>query len=100
MESVKALSVASFAWSALFLDAVSEFFNHRVGEHLAGDAFYQCACRIRAQPVCERKGEILALAHGCYFGKSDLVQGVLDGLALWIQDRSLQRDIDMRLHHP
>jgi hypothetical protein len=28
------------------------------------------------------------------------VQGVLDGLALGVQDRSLQRDIDMRLHHP
>jgi hypothetical protein len=27
------------------------------------------------------------------------VQGILDGLALRIEDRCLQSDIDMRLHH-
>jgi hypothetical protein len=28
------------------------------------------------------------------------VEGILDGLALRIEDRLLQRDIDIRLHYP
>jgi hypothetical protein len=28
------------------------------------------------------------------------VEGILDGLALRIEDRRLQRDIDIRLHYP
>jgi hypothetical protein len=52
------------------------------------------------RPLGERKREVLALAHCGYIRKSDLAQGVVDGLALRIQDRCLQRDIDMRLHYP
>src|ERR1035441_5999934 len=84
---------------ALCLYAVREFLDHRVGEHLAGDALHLGARRLRAQPFGQRKREIFALAHSGYLRKSDLAQGVLDGLALRIQDRGLQRDIDMRLHH-
>jgi hypothetical protein len=40
------------------------------------------------------------LAHCGYIGKTDLAQGVVDGLALGIQDRCLQRNVDMRLHNP
>ena len=52
------------------------------------------------QPIGQGKREILALAHGGYVCKPDLAQGILDGLALRIEDRCLQRDIDMRLHYP
>ena len=53
-----------------------------------------------AEAVGERELEILALTHGDHFSKPDLAQSIVDGLALWVQDRCLQRDIDMRLHYP
>ena len=52
------------------------------------------------EAVGERKREIFALAHGGDIGKPDLAEGVVDGLALRVEDRCLQRDIDMRLHDP
>ena len=63
----------------LFLYAVCEFFDHRVGQNLAGDALHLGSRRFRAQPIGQRKGEILALAHSSDIGKPDLAQGILDG---------------------
>ncbi len=60
-----------------------------------------CARAVSAgRPSARESGEILALAHGGYVCKPDLAQGILDGLALRIEDRRFQRDIDMRLHYP
>ncbi len=84
----------------LFLYAVREFFDDGVGQDFAGDALDLSADGVRLQPIGEGKREILALAHRGYIGETDLSQGILDGLALGVQDRCLQRDIDMRLHYP
>jgi len=70
----------------LFLYAESEFFDHRVGEHLAGDALNLSVRGLGRETVSKRKREILTLAHGDYIRESDLAQGVLNGLALRIQD--------------
>jgi hypothetical protein len=86
--------------AGLFLYAVGELFDYGVGEDFAGDALDLGAGGLRRQAVGERKGEILALAHGGDVCKPDLVEGILDGLALRIEDRRLQRDIDIRLHYP
>ena len=53
-----------------------------------------------SKSVGEREREVFALAHGGDIGKSDLAESVVDGLALRVEDRCLQRDIDMRLHDP
>jgi hypothetical protein len=53
-----------------------------------------------AERVIERKREVFALAHSGNLGKTDLAECIVDGLALRIEDRCLQRDIDMRLHNP
>src|SRR5579871_1115599 len=72
-----------------FLNAIGELLDHRVGEHLAGDAFHLGAGRGGTQAVRERNREILALAHAGNIGKPDLAQRVLDGLALGVQHRWL-----------
>ena len=84
----------------LFLNAVRIFFDDGVGEDLAGDALDLVAGGFRGEPVGERKGEVFALADGGYVRVADFAQGILDGLALGVQDLCLERDIDMCLHHP
>jgi len=88
------------AGRGLFLYAVRELFDDRVGENLAGDALHIGAGRLKRKAIGERNREILALAHRSDIREPDLAQGILDGLALRIQNRSLQRDVDMRLHYP
>jgi len=65
--------------AGLFLYAVCELFDYRVGEHFAGDALDHGSRGVGAEAVGKRNGEILALAHGGYIGKADLAQGVVDG---------------------
>ena len=84
----------------LLFNAVRELFDDRVGQHFGGDLLDQRFDGGGIQAVGQRDREIFALPDRGYVAVSDLVQGVLDGLALGVQDRSLQRDIDMRLHHP
>ena len=88
------------ARGGLFLYAVGVFFDDGVGEDFFGDALDLGAGGFGGEAVSQRKREILALAHRRYLCESDLAQRVLDGLALRVQDRCLQRDIDMRLHDP
>jgi len=84
----------------LFLNAVRKFFDDGVGEDLAGDAFDLVAGGFGSEPIGEGKREVFALADGGYVRIADFAQGVVDGLALGVQDRCLERDIDMCLHHP
>jgi hypothetical protein len=84
----------------LFLYAVCELFDDGVSEHFAGDALHLGAGGVGGEAAGERKGEILALADSSYIRKADLSQSVVDGLALRVQDRCLERDIDMSLHYP
>jgi hypothetical protein len=86
--------------TSLFLYSICIFFDHRVGENLGCDSLNMGAGGFGGEAIGKREGEILALAHGGNFRETYLAQGVLDGLALRIEDRSLQRDIDMRLHFP
>ena len=71
----------------LFLNAVCKFLDNRVGQHIAGDSLHGSAGHLMAQAICKRKREILALPHCAHFGVAHLAQGILDGLALGIQDR-------------
>ena len=84
----------------LFLNAVCKFFDDGVGKNLAGDALDLVAGGFGGQPIGERQGEIFALSDRGYIRVADFAQGILDGLALGVQDRCLERDIDMCLHHP
>src|ERR1035437_6264409 len=83
----------------LFLNAICKLFDYRVGEHFASDPLDLGPRRINCEPVRQSQCKVFALAHGSYGRKSDLAQSVLDGLALRIEDRSFQRDIDMGLHY-
>ncbi len=83
----------------LFLNAIGKLFDHGVGEHFAGDPLDLSPRRINCESVRQSQCKVFALAHGSYGRKSDLAQSVLDGLALRIEDRSFQRDIDMGLHY-
>ena len=84
----------------LFLNAIRVLFDDGVGEDFAGDALNLFANGAGREPLVKRESEILALPHSGHIGKPDLAQGIVDGLALRVQDRCLQRDIDMCLHYP
>ena len=84
----------------LFLYTISELFDYRICKNLTGDAFYLGPCDFNRKPVRKRKGKILPLAHRANLVESDFAQSVMDGLSLRIQDRCLQRNMDMCLHHP
>ena len=84
----------------LVLNAVRELFDYRVGEDFAGDALNLSFGIGGRQAICQRKGEILALADCFNLRESDLAEGIVYGLTLRIEDRGLQRNVDMSLHHP
>ena len=88
------------AGCGLFLNAVGIFFDDWVGQHIACDALDLGAGGLGGRAVGQGKLEIFALANSRNLSKSELAQGIVNGLALRIQDRCLQSDIDMRLHHP
>jgi hypothetical protein len=74
---------------ALFVYTVCEFFDDGVGEDFAGDALDLGAGGLGLEPISKRQSEIFALANGGNVAESDLAQGIVDGLALWIEDRCL-----------
>jgi len=86
--------------AGLLLDAVGVFLDDGIGEDLACDALDFGAGGVGVQAVGERKCEVFALTHGGDIGKTDLAKSVVDRLSLRIEDRCLQRDVDMRLHNP
>jgi hypothetical protein len=79
-------------------DAVGEFFDYGVGKDLLGDALDLGFGGVGGKAIGKREGEVFALAHRGDISETDLVEGILDGLSLRIEDGSLQRDINMRLH--
>jgi hypothetical protein len=84
----------------LFLYAVCEFFDNGIGEDFAGNALNLRPRGLLIEIICKRQSEILALADSRDVCESDLSKCVVDGLALRIEDGSLQRNVDMRLHYP
>jgi hypothetical protein len=72
---------------SLFLNAVCEFFDNRVGEDFFGDALDIGLGLVGSEAVGEGKGEILALTDCVDAAKADLAEGVLDGLTLGVEDR-------------
>jgi hypothetical protein len=82
----------------LVFELVRVLFDHRIGEDFARDALNFSTSGVGPQTVGERQLEVLALAHCGHVGIADLAQGIVDGLALRVQDRCLERDVDMCLH--
>src|SRR5580692_2171660 len=85
---------------ALVLNAIRELFNNGVGENFPGNALNLGASIGGSKAIGEGEGEILALADGFHLCETDLAQGVVNRLPLRIQNRGLQRNVDMSLHHP
>ena len=55
---------------------------------------------VQRYPIRKRKRKYLPWRTARHRCKANLAQGVMDGLALGIEDRCLQCDVDMRLHYP
>src|SRR6185437_15563415 len=68
----------------LLLNAVREFLDHRVGEHIAGDALHFLARGFGVQLRGKGDHEVLSLANTIHARKTDLAQRIVDGLALWV----------------
>ena len=81
----------------LFLNAVSELFNDRVGQHFTRNTLYLGLGLICSYPILKRESKVLTLAHTGNLRVADLAEGILDGLPLRIQDRCLQSDIDREM---
>ena len=93
-------AIAGFLQPRLFLNAIRVLFYNGVGQDFAGDPLNLLTRGRCRKALIQREGEVFALADGSDIAKPYLAQSIVDGLALRVQDRCLQRDIDMCLHHP
>lgn len=75
----------------------AEFFDDGVGEDVAGDLFDFFAGGVFGEAV-EVEDEEFALADGLDFGVSEGREGVLDGLALRVEDGGFGHDPDVSFH--
>jgi len=75
-----------------------KLFDHGIGENVASDSLYFGVGRSGIDVVGQPEHEILSLPHVFNSLVAHLVQGAVDGLTLRIENRLLQRDIDMSLH--
>ena len=76
----------------------SKVFNYRVCEDFAGDALDFGVGGVGREAIFKSQKEIFALAdvfHACVLHAAE---GIGDGLALGVEDCSLESDIDMSLH--
>lgn len=82
----------------LLLNPISKFFNHRVGEHLFGDAldFGLGGCFVEAAVEGDLKE--LALADAAHALVTHLFERAVNGLALRIKDGGFEHDGDVGFH--
>jgi hypothetical protein len=84
-------------WRRLVENFEAEFFDDRVGEHLAGDLLDALRGFFAGDPF-QLQDEEFALADGGDLRVSERGQGMLDGLALRIKDGLLGHDPDVSFH--
>jgi len=85
------------AFSPLLVKFEAEFFDDGIGEDFAGDLFDFFAGGVFGEAV-EVEDEEFALADGLDFGVSERRKGVVDGLALRIEDSGFGHDPDVSFH--
>ena len=83
--------------SGLFDDFEAEFFDDRVGQDFFRQAFY-LLFRSFAGGALEVQDEELALTDILNGAEAEGRQGVLNGLSLWIENRTLRHYPDMSFH--
>src|ERR1700756_4150246 len=88
---------ASVTGESVF-EGVAIFLNHRVGQDFAGNAIDFRLSFVPGEGTVEFEFEVLALAHVCQTFVAHLFQRAFDGLALWIEDALLERNINVGLH--
>jgi len=76
----------------------TEFLNHRIGENLASNPLNLGMGRSRIERVGQSNYKIFSLPHVLNTLVLHLPKSAVDGLALRVQNRLLERDIDMSLH--
>src|SRR5205823_2778274 len=76
---------------------VTELFNHRISQHLAGNALHlRLGCGFIASVKYDF--EILALPHILHAFVAHLAQRAVDSLALRIEHGFLERHVNVSLH--
>ena len=96
-ENRREASVAGDGGNVSGFEAEGVFLDDGVDEDLAGDAV-EFGLGGGLVGVVEREEEVLALADVGDAGVVHAAQSVGDGLALRIEDGTLQRDVDMGFH--
>jgi hypothetical protein len=78
-------------------DLEAIFLDYGIGEHFLGDAL-QLLLGLIAIPAIEMEHKEFSLADVFDGGVAETGQGVLDGLALGIEDGAFRHDPDMSFH--
>jgi len=81
----------------LFDDLEAVFLDDWIGQNFLGDAF-QLLLGFVAIPAVQIQHEKLALANVLDRFIAEVGEGVVDGLALWIENRALRHDPDVCFH--
>lgn len=76
---------------------VTELLDHRIGEDLASDAFDLLAGTRFIQPI-DRNLEVLALAYIGHRLKAHLAECAMNGFALRVEHRLLERHVHVGFH--
>ena len=82
----------------LFFEPVGKFFDDWIGEHVLGNLFDLSLGAAGIEGIVEGNDEVFSLPNVPNAFILHLLERTMDGLSLRIQDRGLQRDVDMSLH--
>src|SRR5579859_3769410 len=76
----------------------TEFLNHGVGQHFAGNSFHFGLGFFQGQPSIQSEFEILSLANAFQPLITHFFQRALNGFALGVEDAFLEGDVDVGCH--
>src|SRR5947209_13793191 len=82
----------------LLCERAAKLLDHRIGEHVARNALYFALRLFTAQTAIESEFEIFSLADLFQTFIAHFLQRAVNGLALRIQDRFFERNVDVGFH--
>src|SRR5277367_3803608 len=79
-------------------EGAAKLFDHRVGQHFAGNTLHFGLRFVAAESAIERQFEVLALANFFQTLVAHLLKRTVNGLALGIENAFLERNVNVGFH--